>query len=154
MLTALDAVVERIVARYAPERIIVFGSHVSGEAHERSDVDPLILKETNRRQVMTMLMAQKAAASGRSRLKASAWSASRIALLGKLPRRLRIARRGSVTKISIFMTDDFCRPAALPTADGWGTGKRWTPNSESVQIAGTHRRAVCKTTAPHRQPIV
>jgi predicted nucleotidyltransferase len=48
MLTNLDAVVERLTAGYEPERIILFGSHATGRAQEGSDIDLLIVKETDR----------------------------------------------------------------------------------------------------------
>ena len=57
-------------------------------------------------------------ASGRSRLKASAESASRMASRGRAPSRLRIARLGRVTIVSIFTTEAFCKPAALATVEG------------------------------------
>jgi len=48
MLTNLDAVIERLIAGYEPERIILFGSHATGRAQEGSDIDLLIVKETDR----------------------------------------------------------------------------------------------------------
>lgn len=58
-MTTLDAVVERIVSGYAPERIIVFGSHASGEAREGSDVDLLIVKETDQRPLERRLAVER-----------------------------------------------------------------------------------------------
>jgi HEPN domain-containing protein/predicted nucleotidyltransferase len=49
MLTTLDAVVERLIAGYDPDRIILFGSRASGDADEDSDIDLLVVKETDRR---------------------------------------------------------------------------------------------------------
>jgi len=46
VLTTVDAIVERLVASYAPERIILFGSRATGSAGPDSDVDLLIVKET------------------------------------------------------------------------------------------------------------
>jgi HEPN domain-containing protein/predicted nucleotidyltransferase len=46
MLATLEEVVERLVSRYDPDRIILFGSHASGRAREGSDLDLLIVKET------------------------------------------------------------------------------------------------------------
>jgi len=40
---AIQTIVERIVARFAPDRIILFGSHARGDAAEDSDVDLLVL---------------------------------------------------------------------------------------------------------------
>jgi HEPN domain-containing protein/predicted nucleotidyltransferase len=59
MLATLDAIVDRIVTGYAPERIIVFGSHASGEAREGSDVDLLIVKETNQRPLERRLAVER-----------------------------------------------------------------------------------------------
>ena len=42
----LGKIVEILVAEYQPERIILFGSHAYGEPNRASDVDLLILKET------------------------------------------------------------------------------------------------------------
>jgi len=43
----LEAIIARLVERFDPEKIILFGSHATGEADERSDVDLLIVAETN-----------------------------------------------------------------------------------------------------------
>lgn len=40
----IQAVVARIVAGYAPDRIILFGSYAYGVPHEHSDLDLLIIK--------------------------------------------------------------------------------------------------------------
>lgn len=37
---------EKIKTQYQPQRIILFGSHASGNAREDSDIDLLIIKET------------------------------------------------------------------------------------------------------------
>ena len=44
---AIDRILERIVKEYAPERIVLFGSYAYGEPDEESDVDLLIIKETD-----------------------------------------------------------------------------------------------------------
>jgi HEPN domain-containing protein/predicted nucleotidyltransferase len=51
MLTTLDAVVQRIVQGYAPDRVVLFGSRAHGEPNEGSDYDLLIVKETDRRPI-------------------------------------------------------------------------------------------------------
>lgn len=43
----LDEIV-RLLQRYAPEWIILFGSRVRGEADEHSDSDPIVIKRTTR----------------------------------------------------------------------------------------------------------
>jgi predicted nucleotidyltransferase len=49
----IDAVIERIlhklVAEYAPQKVILFGSREGGEPDPDSDVDLLIIKETTAR---------------------------------------------------------------------------------------------------------
>lgn len=39
-------VVDQIVEKFQPQRIILFGSHATGRAHEESDVDLLVVMET------------------------------------------------------------------------------------------------------------
>lgn len=51
MLTTLDSVVQRLISAYDPERIILFGSHATGGAQAGSDMDLLIVKETDRRPI-------------------------------------------------------------------------------------------------------
>ena len=41
--TKLGEMVRRIVERFDPERIVLFGSHARGEATEHSDVDLLVV---------------------------------------------------------------------------------------------------------------
>ena len=44
--------VKRVVEclkRYNPERIIIFGSYARGEADEQSDVDVVVIKQTDKR---------------------------------------------------------------------------------------------------------
>lgn len=43
---AIDDVVEQIVARFHPSRIILFGSYARGEYRPESDVDLLVVMET------------------------------------------------------------------------------------------------------------
>ena len=43
----LENVVSRIVDFYQPEKIILFGSYALGNADENSDLDFLLIKETN-----------------------------------------------------------------------------------------------------------
>lgn len=45
----LDRMVQRLVDEYAPQRIILFGSHATGTADADSDIDLLIVKETSER---------------------------------------------------------------------------------------------------------
>jgi HEPN domain-containing protein/predicted nucleotidyltransferase len=51
MLTSLESVVERLVERYSPDRIILFGSRATGDASTDSDFDLLVVKETELRPV-------------------------------------------------------------------------------------------------------
>ena len=45
----LEQALRLIVENYAPERVILFGSEATGEADEESDVDLLIVRDTNQR---------------------------------------------------------------------------------------------------------
>ena len=51
MLATLEQIVERLVLGYDPDRIILFGSHATGTADEDSDLDLLVVKETEDRPV-------------------------------------------------------------------------------------------------------
>jgi HEPN domain-containing protein/predicted nucleotidyltransferase len=51
VLTTVETIVERLVTGYAPDRIILFGSRAAGAARGGSDVDLLIVKETDRRPI-------------------------------------------------------------------------------------------------------
>jgi predicted nucleotidyltransferase len=43
----INEIIKRIVENYNPERVIVFGSYAKGRATEDSDLDLLIIKDTN-----------------------------------------------------------------------------------------------------------
>jgi uncharacterized protein len=45
----VQEIVRRLVAEYAPEKIILFGSYAHGEPHADSDIDLLIVKDTTER---------------------------------------------------------------------------------------------------------
>lgn len=51
MLTGLEEIVERLAEKYDPDRIILFGSHARGQGREGSDLDLLIVKETDQRPI-------------------------------------------------------------------------------------------------------
>ncbi|MGI8912970.1 MAG: nucleotidyltransferase domain-containing protein [Chloroflexota bacterium] len=42
----IGVIVRRLVTEYAPEKIVLFGSHAYGEPHGESDIDLLIVKDT------------------------------------------------------------------------------------------------------------
>ena len=46
-----DAMVEKLVAEYRPERVILFGSYAYGDPLADSDIDLLIIKETSDRPI-------------------------------------------------------------------------------------------------------
>ena len=46
MLSSLESIVQRLVERYDPDRIILFGSWAWGQPGPDSDVDFLVVKET------------------------------------------------------------------------------------------------------------
>jgi len=48
---AIQGVVETIREKYQPEKIILFGSRVSGEPDSDSDLDVLIIKQSKKREV-------------------------------------------------------------------------------------------------------
>ncbi|WP_298432498.1 nucleotidyltransferase domain-containing protein [Geobacter sp.] len=53
----IDAAVRRLVERFNPERILLFGSQARGTADDRSDVDLLVITElTARRRVLMLEM--------------------------------------------------------------------------------------------------
>jgi len=47
--TVIQRILERLVAEYAPQQVILFGSHAYGIPGPDSDVDLLIIKETSQR---------------------------------------------------------------------------------------------------------
>lgn len=51
MLTTLNAVVQRLVDEYDPERVILFGSRASGRTQQDSDIDLMVVKDTTRRPI-------------------------------------------------------------------------------------------------------
>jgi len=42
----IEALVERLVAEYAPQKVILFGSYAYGNPRSDSDIDLLVIKET------------------------------------------------------------------------------------------------------------
>src|ERR1035441_1174490 len=40
---AIDEIVDRIAAKFSPEKIVLFGSHARGDAREGSDLDLMVL---------------------------------------------------------------------------------------------------------------
>lgn len=61
-------VVEAIRDRYAPERIILFGSHAWGTPHADSDVDLLIVKRTDARPLQRCIDVRQLIRNERRRL--------------------------------------------------------------------------------------
>lgn len=51
MLSSLEAVVQRLVEEYSPDRIILFGSRAAGHASAESDIDLLVVKDTELRPI-------------------------------------------------------------------------------------------------------
>lgn len=50
----IDSIKEQIVSRYAPSKIVLFGSQAKGNATKRSDIDLCIVKDTdNKRDLLT-----------------------------------------------------------------------------------------------------
>lgn len=59
MLKTIEEIKERLVISYNPDRIILYGSHVRGEAQEESDIDLLILKDTKDRPIDRRIQVEK-----------------------------------------------------------------------------------------------
>ena len=51
MRVLIQDIVQRIVAGYSPQKIILFGSYAYGKPDEDSDIDLLIVKDTNKRPI-------------------------------------------------------------------------------------------------------
>jgi len=47
----IQEIVQKIVAGYAPQKVILFGSYAYGEPREDSDIDLLIIKDTDKRPI-------------------------------------------------------------------------------------------------------
>ena len=46
---AFTDLIQSIIRNYTPQKIMLFGSYASGEAHEGSDIDFMVIKETSKR---------------------------------------------------------------------------------------------------------
>lgn len=66
--TAVQEIVKRVVAEYAPQKIILFGSHAYGQPDEDSDIDLLIIKETPERWLQRMDAVRRAATGAHRRI--------------------------------------------------------------------------------------
>jgi len=49
MRSSLETLLNRLIERYEPEKVILFGSAARGGAVEESDIDLIIIKQTERR---------------------------------------------------------------------------------------------------------
>ncbi len=56
----IKAVVRRIAEKFDPERIILFGSYAYGKPHPYSDVDLLVVMETNERPLAKQMQITRA----------------------------------------------------------------------------------------------
>ena len=45
----IQDILKKLLAGYAPQKVILFGSYASGKPHAGSDIDLLIIKETSER---------------------------------------------------------------------------------------------------------
>ena len=59
MRTILDEIVDKIANAFNPEKIIVFGSHAYGRPTEKSDIDILVIMESNKREIECMVAVNK-----------------------------------------------------------------------------------------------
>ena len=57
--TILDEIAGKIANAFNPEKIIVFGSHAYGRPTEKSDIDILVIMETNKRKIERMVSVSK-----------------------------------------------------------------------------------------------
>lgn len=64
-------VVDKIAADYRPQRIILFGSYARGEADEDSDLDLLIVKETDQRPIERWMTVKRLLRDRRRKLSVS-----------------------------------------------------------------------------------
>jgi uncharacterized protein len=58
--STLDTMVRRIVDRFAPERVILFGSHARGTADAESDIDLLVVMQVEGSKRSARLSVRKA----------------------------------------------------------------------------------------------
>jgi predicted nucleotidyltransferase len=49
--TKINQIVKKIVVKYQPEKVILFGSYAWGKPNEDSDIDLFIVKETSERKI-------------------------------------------------------------------------------------------------------
>lgn len=49
MSDQVKQIIDELVENYQPEKIILFGSRVSGKVHEDSDVDLVVVKKTDKK---------------------------------------------------------------------------------------------------------
>ena len=47
----IQDIVQKIVAGYSPQKVILFGSYLSGNPDQNSDIDLLIIKDTKKRPI-------------------------------------------------------------------------------------------------------
>ena len=47
----IEDILQKIVAGYSPQKVILFGSYAYGQPDENSDIDLLIIKETKKRPI-------------------------------------------------------------------------------------------------------
>ena len=57
--TILNEIAGKIANAFNPEKIIVFGSHAYGRPTEKSDIDILVIMETNKREIERMVAVNK-----------------------------------------------------------------------------------------------
>jgi predicted nucleotidyltransferase len=55
----LNGVVDKIVGSFSPEKVIIFGSHAYGKPTEKSDIDILVIMETDKRDIERIIEISK-----------------------------------------------------------------------------------------------
>ncbi|MEK6589719.1 MAG: nucleotidyltransferase domain-containing protein [Nitrospinota bacterium] len=59
MLKTIESIKERLIASYDPDTIILYGSHARNEGSDKSDIDILILKDTEERPIDRRIRVEK-----------------------------------------------------------------------------------------------
>jgi len=57
--TILNEVINKIVKTFNPVKVIIFGSHAYGKPTEKSDIDILVIMETDKREIERMVAVSK-----------------------------------------------------------------------------------------------
>ena len=59
MSSCIQEIIQKLIAEYAPTKVILFGSHARGNPRPDSDIDLLIVKETSERFIDRWVMVRR-----------------------------------------------------------------------------------------------